>query len=326
MDLSGYDAFFRRLRGGRLRPWADALEQETLRRLLPGAHGDLPRWREAVSDLPDVPPDHVDLDVPSVLARTRQTLGAGVQGRIQELLRQLHPWRKGPFSLHGVEIDSEWRSDWKWDRLSDHIAPLSGRTVLDVGCGNGYYCWRMAGGGAHLVLGIDPTILYVMQYLATAHFLRVPEVSVLPLALEDLPVTMTGFDTVFSMGVLYHRRSPMDHLQDLRRLLRPGGELVLETLVLDRPGDQVLVPQGRYARMRNVWFIPTPSALVTLLGRCGYCDARLIDVTPTTVGEQRSTDWMRFQSLGDFLDPDDSTRTLEGLPAPRRGVFIAEPR
>jgi tRNA (mo5U34)-methyltransferase len=196
--------------------------------------------------------------------------------------------------------------------------------VLDVGCGNGYHCWRMAGAGAHLVLGIDPTLLYLMQFLAVDHFLRVPAVAVLPLALEALPAGMTGFDTVFSMGVLYHRRSPMDHLRDLRRLLRRGGELVLETLVLDGPGDRVLVPEGRYSMMRNVWFIPAPDALVKWLGRNGFRNVRVLDVSTTTVREQRSTQWMRFKSLADFLDPDDPARTIEGLPAPRRGIFLAE--
>jgi tRNA (mo5U34)-methyltransferase len=324
VDLSPYSAFFRLLREGRLEPWADGLELETMRRLRPEVHGDLACWQGAVSALPDLPPERIELDAPCVYAASKPQTDAAVQRRIRELLQQLHPWRKGPFCLHGIEIDSEWRSDLKWDRLADRIGPLEGRLVLDVGCGNGYHCWRTAGAGAELVLGIDPTVLYVMQFQAVARFIRVPAVAVLPLALEDIPARMSGFDTVFSMGVLYHRRSPMDHLQDLRALLRRGGELVLETLVLDGRGERVLVPQGRYARMRNVWFIPTPQALVAWLGRCGFGNARVVDVTPTTVREQRSTDWMRFQSLADFLDPEDRARTAEGLAAPRRGIFIAE--
>lgn len=324
VDLSPYSAVFRSLRESRFAPWADGLVRETGRRLRPEVHGDLPRWWEVVSALPCVLPEHIELDAPCVRAASKTNLDTAVQGQIRDLLQQLHPWRKGPFCLHGVEIDSEWRADLKWDRLTDRIAPLTGRAVLDVGCGNGYYCWRMVGAGADLVLGIDPTILYVMQFLAVARLLQVPAAAVLPLGLEDLPAGFSGFDTVFSMGVLYHRRSPMDHLQDLRGRLRRGGELVLETLVLDDRGDRVLVPQGRYARMRNVWFIPTTQALVVWLGRCGFRNARVVDVTPTRVREQRSTDWMRFQSLSDFLDPDDPTRTVEGLPAPHRGILLAD--
>jgi len=154
--------------------------------------------------------------------------------------------------------------------------------------------------------------------------LSLPDLAVLPLALEDLPAGIAGFDTVFSMGVLYHRRSPIDHLLTLRRLLRPGGELVLETLVLDREGDRVLVPAGRYARMRNVWFIPTPAALTSWLGRCGFRHVRVGEVTATGIEEQRTTDWMRFESLRECLDSDDPSRTVEGHPAPRRGILVAE--
>lgn len=282
------------------------------------------RWQRAVSELPDISPDQLDLAAPSVGVVAAPLVDQGLQQKIRDLLLELHPWRKGPFHLHGVQVDSEWRSDRKWARLEPAISPLDGRAVLDVGCGNGYYCWRMAGAGAQVVLGIDPTILYLMQFLAIDRFLRVPQVAVLPLALEDLPAGMTGFDTVFSMGVLYHRRSPMDHLQDLRGLLRRGGELVLETLVLEGEADRVLVPEGRYARMRNVWFIPAPAAVITWLGRCGFRRVRLVEVNATGIEEQRATPWMRFQSLADFLDPNDPTRTVEGLPAPRRGIFIAE--
>jgi tRNA (mo5U34)-methyltransferase len=324
VDLSPYDAFFDLLRGSLIGPWSDRLERVSSLRFRREAHGDLPRWWDAVRAMPDIRPDRIELDTPCILARADPPLAEDLQGRMRGLLQQLHPWRKGPYCLHGIRIDCEWRSDWKWDRLADRVSPLKGRIVLDVGCGNGYHCWRMAGAGAGLVLGIDPTVLYVMQHLGVARFLKVPTVGVLPLALEDLPGAMTGFDTVFSMGVLYHRRSPIDHLLDLRRLLRTGGELVLETLVLEAEGDRVLVPGGRYARMRNVWLIPAPSALLTWLGRCGFRNARLVDVTPTTVEEQRSTDWMRFQSLKDSLDPEDTEKTVEGLPAPRRGILIAE--
>jgi len=139
-----------------------------------------------------------------------------------------------------------------------------------------------------------------------------------------LPRNLSGFDTLFSMGVLYHRRSPIDHLYALRSLLRSGGELVLETLVVDGNADTVLVPPGRYAKMRNVWFIPSPQALAGWLARCGFKNIRLVDIAVTSFDEQRSSGWMTFDSLPDFLSPDDRTLTIEGLPAPKRAVYIAE--
>jgi tRNA (mo5U34)-methyltransferase len=193
-----------------------------------------------------------------------------------------------------------------------------------VGSGNGYYAWRMVGAGARLVLGVDPSLRVVCQYLALRHFFGDQGAFVLPLAFEELPQPVAGFDTLFSMGVLYHRRSPLDHLLGLRRWLRPGGELVLETLVAGQGENRALVPRDRYAQMRNVWFIPSPESLLTWLRRCGFRRPRLVDVTATTSEEQRSTDWMRFHSLRDFLDPEQPSRTVEGLPAPVRAIVVAE--
>lgn len=324
MDLSPWEAFLAAFEGGGFAPWSGTLMARARARMAPGGHGDLPRWRSVLERLPDLSAGRPELDRSAVRVTGGEPLDPLPQDALRALLMALHPWRKGPYDLHGVTIDSEWRSDLKWDRLAGHIAPLAGRRVLDVGCGNGYHCWRMAGAGARLALGIDPTLVYVVQFLAVARYLGNPRVAVLPLALEDLPAGMTGFDTVFSMGVLYHRRSPLDHLRALGGLLRPGGELVLETLVLDEAAcDRVLVPPGRYARMGNVWFIPSPGMLLVWLRRCGFRDARVVDLTVTTPVEQRSTAWMRFESLAQCLDPADPARTVEGHPAPVRAIVIA---
>ena len=286
-------------------------------------HGRLPQWRAALEDLPRLPVGEVRLDADWVSAGHARDCDPCARRRLEAALMALHPWRKGPFRLYGLAIDAEWRSDRKWARLAPHIQPLAGRRVLDVGCGNGYYCLRMAGAGAAGVLGIDPTLLYVVQHQALRRYFPPLPVEVLPLSLEALPPGEAAFDTVFSMGVLYHRRSPLDHLAGLRALLRPGGELVLETLVIEGDARQALLPEGRYAKMRNVWFIPSPAALLGWLRRCGFRDARVVDVSITTPQEQRATAWMRFESLADFLDPADASRTVEGLPAPRRAILLA---
>ena len=145
----------------------------------------------------------------------------------------------------------------------------------------------------------------------------------LPFALEELPGRLEGFETVFSMGVLYHRRSPIDHLLQLKAQLCDGGELVLETLVIDGDDHQVLVPGERYGKMRNVWFIPSSAALVGWLRKCGFENIRVVDESTTTLQEQRRTDWMRNESLADFLDPEDASKTIEGYPAPKRTIIIA---
>ncbi len=237
-------------------------------------------------------------------------------------LRHLMPWRKGPWLLHGINLDAEWRSDRKWQRLLPHIAPLAGREVLDVGCGNGYYLFRMLGEGASLAVGVDPSQLFLYQFWCIKKMMPPTPATLLPLLSEQLPA-FGSFDTVMSMGVLSHRRAPMDHLAELVSFLRPGGELVLETLVIDGDESTTLVPQGRYAQMANVWFLPSTRALELWLSRVGLINIRTVDTSLTTTAEQRSTDWMQFQSLSDFLDPDDSSLTVEGHPAPTRAIMIA---
>ncbi|QSA96058.1 tRNA 5-methoxyuridine(34)/uridine 5-oxyacetic acid(34) synthase CmoB [Methylococcus sp. EFPC2] len=307
-----------------LEPWLRELPDLLASRLDPSGHGDLGRWLDVLARLPDIAPGKVDLASDTVSISADGEIGPQVLASIDALLRELHPWRKGPYSVHGIHIDTEWRSDLKWRRLADRIRPLNGKTVLDVGCGSGYHGWRMAGAGARRVIGIDPTLLSVVQFHAIKHFAGAWPVHVLPLGIEDMPADLKAFDTVFSMGVLYHRRSPIDHLYELRGLLKTGGELVLETLVIEGGPGTVLVPEDRYACMRNVWFIPSCPTLEAWLKRCGFRNVRLVDVSRTTPEEQRSTDWMRFQSLADFLDAGDPDLTREGLPAPRRAVFLAE--
>lgn len=281
-------------------------------------HGDLPRWKAAVNKLPPVE-QGMEADRPA------PSLGAAVTDSeaLANLLMEFHPWRKGPLVLGGVSIDTEWRSDWKWERLAPHIE-LSGATVLDIGCGNGYFGLRMLAAGADLVVGVDPTLLFVMQHLVCRHFSGDVPSYVLPLGIEDLPEGPADFDAVFSMGVLYHRRDHLEHLRRLRSLLKRGSTLVLETLVLPKHSrGELLVPEGRYARMRNVWAIPGTRLLTEWICKSGFSDVEVVDVTATTSSEQRSTAWMKFESLDQALNPDDSSLTIEGHPAPVRAVVIA---
>lgn len=318
-----YQPLVARWRGGAMDAWAQVLPGQIARGLSAQRYGDLPRWLQVLDELPDLRPQRIALDQARVGAASANPPDPALLRQLRSALQGLHPWRKGPFELFGIHIDTEWRSDWKWDRLAGAIDDLAGRRVLDVGCGSGYHCWRMLGAGAAEVIGIDPTPLFVVQYWALQKYLRRDEVWVLPVGIEQLPAKLRAFDTVFSMGVLYHRRSPLDHLQELRDCLRPGGQLVLETLVIEGGPGATLVPEGRYARMGNVWFLPSCDTLLGWLRKLGFVDAGLVDVTVTSTDEQRSTDWMRFQSLADFLDPKDSSRSIEGHPAPRRAIVTA---
>ncbi len=308
-----------------LERWLDVLPQQLQHVLVENLHGDLDRWLAALNRLPDIPVRAVNLDVPTVGVVSQESLSDEVRHDLHRELKALSPWRKGPFDFFGEHIDTEWRSDWKWERVAPHLSSLKGRLVLDVGCGSGYHCWRMLGAGARQVIGVDPSRLFLVQFEAFKRYAgKTLPVHLLPLKMEDVPENLKAFDTVFSMGVLYHRRSPIDHLLELKGALRAGGELVLETLVIDGALGQVLMPEDRYAMMRNVWFLPSPDTLLLWLRRAGFRNARVVDMARTTTEEQRQTEWMRFNSLSDFLDPENPEKTVEGYPAPLRAVVIAE--
>ena len=296
------------------------------------SHGDLPGWLDAINRLPEISPSLIRLDADSIQIGAAKDCSTSQRAVIRQQLKRLLPWRKGPFNLFGLKIDTEWRSDMKWRRLQDKISPLTGRTVLDVGCGNGYYGWRMLGAGAKRVVGIDPSLRYVMQQRAIAKYLPREAFDILPLSLEALAdagagpgnavATGTGYDTVFSMGVIYHRRDPVNHIRDLLSFLRAGGELVLESLILDEKHGAVLEPRGRYAKMRNIWSIPSINTLKHWFSAAGLNSVVVADISVTTPAEQRATEWTFDQSLADFLDPKNPNLTVEGYPAPKRAIVI----
>ena len=281
-------------------------------------HGSLPGWLDALESMPRVTPESASFGgtvtaTAPISDLERQNLDAA--------LERLIPWRKGPFALFGVFVDSEWRSNRKWDRIADAV-DFDGKRVLDIGCGNGYYGWRMLAAGAECVVGVDPTLLFVVQHLAVARYFpehRARNV-VMPLAAETISPD-EPYDVVSSMGVIYHRRDPHAHIADLARCLARGGELILETLI----APETLYPTDRYANMHNIGCIPSIGDLEYWLA-AGFEGVTIVDVTLTTTEEQRPTRWMPFHSLDQALDESDPSRTVEGYPAPERAVIIARRR
>lgn len=329
--MSTYDPFYQSLyqsllqylRDNELEAWAELLPQQIADGLSEKRFGDLPRWRQAFEQLPRTSPSHIELKQ-EVAIGLDTDLEAATYQQLDEQLRALIPWRKGPMKIHGIHIDTEWRSDWKWDRLLPHIGSLENKAVLDIGCGNGYHCLRSYGEGASRVIGVDPSPRFIIQFYMMKHFLGDIPVDVLPVGIEAIPDELQAFDTTFSMGVLYHRRSPMDHLRELKATLKPGGQLVLETLIIEGDLGEALVPEGRYAMMNNVWFLPSAPTLISWLKKCGFKNPRLVDTNTTSTDEQRQTEWMKFYSLNEYLDAEDPTKTVEGHPAPLRGIFLAD--
>jgi len=319
-----FDPFFDAIVSNRLQRFQDQFRDLLTAHYQPQNHGDFASWADTFSRLPSCnkqPVFKCDRDV--ITIGTSRDLCKQQHDALNGALRGLMPWRKGPFNFFGHFIDTEWRSDFKWQRLQSSIASLQGRYVLDIGCGNGYHCWRMFGAGARFVVGVDQSPKFIFQFNAVKKYAPETPVFYLPLRSENLPADMQCFDTVFSMGVLYHCKSPFTHLEELKAALRPGGELILETLVIAGDENTVLCPVKRYASMPNVWLIGSAKATRRWLQRAGFENITIIDETVTTPEEQRKTNWMTFNSLADFLDPSDSLKTVEGYPAPTRAILKA---
>lgn len=314
--IDAMDRFFNGIAATPLAPHQDALRAALNEN--PRRHGKAAEWDRALAAATEEPAASYDFTTDTVRIGEEQSPLLP-----DELITAFHPWRKGPFLLRGTFIDAEWRSDRKWRRIAPHISRLEGRYVLDVGCGNGYYLLRMLGDGARLALGVDPTLVYNYQFSLLQTQLPNNSAYLLPLRSEQFP-RLGCFDTAFSLGLLYHRRSPLDHLLELKEFLRPGGELVLETLVVAGNDRTVLMPDRRYAKMGNVFFIPSAGFLEKMVARTGFINARTVDIHRTGTEEQRATRWMTFQSLADFLDPHDASLTVEGYPAPERAILVAE--
>lgn len=277
-------------------------------------HGDLAAWLAVLDHVPRIQNPSTNFDAKIQVGSEHEV---SHRAPIQAALAVLKPWRKGPWSLFGYEIDAEWRSDFKWSRFGSRI-DWHDKTVLDVGCGNGYFGFRALDAGARSVLGVESFLLFVMQAALVNWFARSDNV-VVPIRFGTDAIRWS-FDIVLSLGVVYHQRDADQHVRDLFACCRPGGTVVLESIVADHD----FVPDDRYARMRNVYYIPSVLTLQNKLEAAGFMDAALVNLSTTTVDEQRTTAYMPFNSLVDALDPNDPTRTIEGYPAPRRATFIAK--
>jgi tRNA (mo5U34)-methyltransferase len=288
------------------------------------AGGNFLKFGQIVASMKEHQVSKVQPDSRAVIVGDAGDIGSEAQADLYKQLVELCPWRKGPFNFFGIHIDSEWQSWMKWDRVLPHISPLKGRKILDIGASNGYYMFRAAAHNPLMVLGIEPQSLFYFQYLAVQKYLKLPNIFCLPITYEEFPdIVGPYFDTVFLMGILYHRPSPIQFLQKIRENMKNNAELVVENLVLNRRDNMCLFPMNRYAKMRNIYFIPDLSVMESWLSRAGFNNIRCVDVTKTSLEEQRKTGWIQTESLNDFLDPGNPDKTVEGYPAPVRAVFIA---
>jgi len=239
--------------------------------------------------------------------------------QIKQTALLMKPWRKGPFEFNSLFIDSEWQSQIKYNLLEPYF-DLKDKIVGDIGCNNGYYLFRMLTHKPKKLIGFDPSAIYYSQFQFVNHFVGSDIVYEL-LGVEHVEFYEHKFDTLFCLGVLYHRSDPVAMLKSLYKGLNKGGELILDTFMIDGEGEMCLTPKDRYSKIPNIYFIPTVNALKNWCFRAGFESVEVLATVKTELHEQRKTEWIDTQSLEDFLDPNDLEKTVEGYPAPKR-VYI----
>jgi tRNA (mo5U34)-methyltransferase len=238
---------------------------------------------------------------------------------IEDSAKLMLPWRKGPFKIGSLFIDTEWQSFIKYNLLEPHFN-LKDKIVADVGCNNGYYMFRMLSQKPKKLVGFDPSALFYMQFSFINSFIN-SDIKYELLGIEHIEHYEHKFDTIFCLGVLYHRSDPIGSLKSLYKSLNKDGKLILDTFMIDGNEDICLTPKERYSKIPNIYFIPTINALKNWCFRAGFKEVEILTVKKTELNEQRKTDWINSQSLNDFLDPKNPDLTIEGYPAPKR-VYI----
>lgn len=289
-----------------------------------------PQWEEVKNDLNHLPRRahflegvRVDVNQNVVMIGESGQLKTDDQTRLERVVHSLIPWRKGPFSLFGIDVDAEWRSDMKWDRIELHLDQLQGKRIADIGCSTGYYMFRASHFQPELVVGFEPSARCYYSFQLVQRFVENKALAFELLGYEQLRCFPGFFDVVLCMGIIYHQRDPLHVLAMAKAALKPGGQLILESQAIAGDGEMALFPRQRYAKARNVYFLPTTSCLEAWLSRAGFGEIELVAETPVTSMEQRRTEFSPGESLADFLDPTDPSKTIEGYPAPRRVALKA---
>jgi len=275
-------------------------------------------FENAVLRAPDVVPSKKNYRGSVVEFGDQGDLSEAQREDLTAALRAFMPWKKGPFSFFGMEIDAEWRSDLKWSRITGHRSDLSGRKVADIGCHNGYFMFRMLAENPELVIGFEPFAKHFFAFELAQKYARESNLFFELLGVEHMDLYSNFFDTIFCLGILYHHQDPVGLLKKMWMALKPGGEIIIDCQGIPGDSPTALMPQSKYAKAKGIWWLPTQLCLKHWMSRSMFRDVECFYSEPLCVDEQRSTAWAPIDSLEQFLDPNDDQKTIEGYPAPWR--------
>ena len=286
-------------------------------------HGNQDKWLNILKSLPNIKTKHLDFSGSQIVIGKPDEINIKEMQILENELLKLCPWRKGPFNIFGLEIDSEWRSEKKWERIKNYLPSAKGMRIGDIGCSNGYYAYKLLDLSPELIIGIDKTALFIIQFLSIKYYTKqIQELLVLPCSAEEFIQKNFDFDLLLSMGILYHSKDPEKHLDLLKKILKKNGYLVIETIV-SMTDSNINIDKGKkYAGMKNIGTIFTKNNLIALLKKYQFKNIECVGESYTTTNEQRATKWMEGKSFKDFVLPDGNT--IEGYPPVCRAIFIAQ--
>lgn len=145
------------------------------------------------------------------------------------------------------------------------LNPQSGERILDIGCGDGTYNYRIALHGAH-VYGFDFSQRQ-LTHAATYH--KTPATGFFCADATHLPVQAEQFDTVMSLCVFEHLPNDRETLKEVWRVLRPDGRvlLTLDSLSIDSVDEEWRAVHRKRHAVRQFY---THQSIGTLLQECGF--------------------------------------------------------
>lgn len=286
-------------------------------------HGNKELWKDILLSLPAIESPIFKVEDGIINIGSKNDIGTKDFDKLKNLLLELSPWRNGPYNLFGIDIDSEWKSYMKWDRLKDNIPNLKNKNICDIGCNNGYHMMRALEASPNLIVGFDRTPLYIIQFLIFKYYLKhINNIFALPIPFEDYDVEEILFDIVFLFGVLYHKKNPFSFLNSIKEKMSSGGYIIIETLVSDSSRDIEIEKGKTYVGMHNIYTIYTEDNFISNLSEQDFINIKCIDRSKTYSIEQRSTEWMNSHSLENFMISDN--QTIDGYDRPSRAIFIAQ--
>ena len=122
-------------------------------------------------------------------------------------------------------IAAERYQELKPDIILQKLGIRSGNTILDLGCGNGFFTFPAAvamGGGMVIAADMSDAMLSLLKQRNTPENVQILKVDEVKMDIEDESV-----DAAVLIALYHEFKSPLDNLAEIRRTLKPQGKILI---------------------------------------------------------------------------------------------------